>query len=145
MNVLAAPGATVNELELIVPVTPLILIGEAVKVYVPEVLTTRLENVATPFVTFTVEVPDVNPDCGLPVLIVTVTDPVAVVTTFPRLSSTCTATLGIAMPAVPGPGVVGLNTSCVAGAGETTKELLNAGVRGRLVTLFTSVSVAVSV
>ena len=39
------------------------------------------------------------------------------------MSSADTATLGMELPAVPGPGVAGVNTSCEAAAGFTVKAL----------------------
>ena len=42
------------------------------------------------------------------------TEPVAAVTTLPNWSSTETATLGIELPAVPGPGAAGVNTKALA-------------------------------
>ena len=74
---------------------------------------------ATPLLTLTVVVPEVKLDCGLPDLMDMMTEPLAVVTTLPKLSSTCTATLGIELPGVPGPGVAGLKASWVAAAAPT--------------------------
>jgi len=78
------------------------------------VFTTKLVKFATPLLTLTVVVPEVKLDCGLPDLMDMMTEPLAVVTTLPKLSSTCTATLGIELPGVPGPGVAGLKASWVA-------------------------------
>ena len=75
--------AIVKLLELTAPVTPVMPTGVAVKVYEPAVLTTRLEKVATPPLKATVPVPEVNELCGLPLLMVMVTEPLAVVTKFP--------------------------------------------------------------
>jgi len=75
------------------------------------VSTTRFEKVATPELTDSVAVPEVKPDCGLPDLMDIVMVPVfSVVTTFPFASSTDTATFGMELPAVPGPGVSGVKT-----------------------------------
>jgi len=78
----------------------------------------RIENVATPLDAFAVSVPDNVPEPGL-VPIATVTGALEVVTTLPYVSSTETATLGIELPAVPGPGVAGVKASFAAAAGLT--------------------------
>ena len=77
--------------------------------------TTKLEKLATPLLTPTEVVPEVKLDCALPPAIDRMTEPLlAVVTTLPKLSWTCTSADGIALPAVPGPGVVGLKASLAA-------------------------------
>ena len=110
VNVAALAGDTVKELELTVavPDIPVIPFGVAVKVYEPAVLTTRSENVATPLLTVTGVVPEVKVPCALPDLMDIPIEPLADVATLPKLSRTCTATLGIAVPAIPGPGAAGL-------------------------------------
>jgi hypothetical protein len=76
--------ATVKLLELTAAVTPLMLPGVAVKVYVPAVLIKRFENVATPLLSVTAVVaPGAKEVWVLPLLIVSVTDPLAVVTRLP--------------------------------------------------------------
>jgi hypothetical protein len=78
-------------------------------------LTTKLEKLATPLLTPTDVVPEVKLDCAPPPAIDRVTDPLlAVVTKLPKLSWTCTTTEGIELPALPGPGVVGLKPSLAA-------------------------------
>ena len=86
--------------------------------------TTRLENVDTPLLEPTVVVPELKVDCGLPAAMLIVVDPLAEVTTFPNASSICTPTLGIGLPAVPGPGEGVLKTSCVGWLGATVKGVL---------------------
>jgi hypothetical protein len=74
-----------------------------------------LVKLATPLVTPTEVVPEVKLDWALPEAMDKVTEPLfAVVTTLPKVSWTWTSTEGIALPAVPGPGVVGLKPSLVA-------------------------------
>jgi hypothetical protein len=75
--------AMVKLLELTAIVTPLMLTGVAVKVYVPAVFTTRLEKAATPLLRATVVVPELKEVCGLPLLMVMVTEPLAAVATLP--------------------------------------------------------------
>ena len=70
------------------PVRPHPIVVESVtwmvKVYVPAVLISKLENVAIPPLSVTVPVlAGVNEVCVLPLLIVIVTDPFAVVTKLP--------------------------------------------------------------
>jgi hypothetical protein len=55
----------------------------AVKVYVPALSTTRLENVAVPPLTLAEADPEVKVDWGLPAAIARAIVPVAVVTTLP--------------------------------------------------------------
>ena len=75
---------------------------------------------ATPLATLMVVVPEVKVACGAPAAIVIVTEPVfCEVTTLLNWSSTETPTLGMELPAVPGPGVVGVNARCVGAAAFT--------------------------
>jgi hypothetical protein len=93
---------------------PVIPLGVPVKVYVPAVFTTRFENVASPLLTATAVVPEVKELCALPDLMLTPTEPLAEVATLPKESRTWTVTLGIADPAVPGPGAAGLKAMDLA-------------------------------
>jgi hypothetical protein len=82
------------------------------------VCTTRFEKVATPLATETVVVPEVKLDWGLPAAIDIATEPeFKLVSTLPYWSSTETATLGMTLPAVPGPGVAGVKANVLAAAG----------------------------
>ena len=60
-------------------------------------------------------------DWGLPDLMDMLIEPTALVATLPKLSWTCTDRFGIGLPAVPGPGVAGMNTSLDAEPGDTVK------------------------
>ena len=75
---------TVKLLEFAVAVTPLIPLGVAMNVYVPPVLITRLENVATPLTNETGVVPEVRVVCVLVLVLMPMpTVPLAVVATLP--------------------------------------------------------------
>jgi hypothetical protein len=125
-SLFSAPGLTVKALEFTALVTPEMDAGVAVNVYDPGVLTTRLLKVATPFTTFALVVPEVNVACG-PDAIDMVTEPeLSEVSTFPYVSSTETATLGMLLPAVPGPGAAGVKASLFEAAGFTTRVKLPA-------------------
>jgi hypothetical protein len=82
---------------------------------VPVEVTTRLVKFATPLLSVTVVVlPELKLDCGLPDLMDITTDPKAVVTTLPFVSSTDTATPGMALPCTPGPGIAGVKAILLA-------------------------------
>jgi hypothetical protein len=95
------------EIELLVaPANPL---AAADSVYVPDVLNTRLLNVATPFTAVTVSVPPTP--AGLELIVTCADDPV---TRFPLASSTCTTTELRGVPAGPLDGGSVVNASLLA-------------------------------
>ena len=73
-------------------------------------------KLATPPLRGTVAVPELKVPWGLPDLMDMATEPLAELTTLLKLSSTETATLGMALPAVPGPGVAGVKATLNAEA-----------------------------
>ncbi len=106
-SLFAEPAVTVNEV-LLAPVSP---VDEAVSVYVPGALMTRLLKVATPFTAFTVRVPRTAP-AGDDAIVTEAEEPVI---GSPRLSVTLTTTgLNVAAAVVEAGGCV-VKSSLLAG------------------------------
>ena len=121
VKVAAVAGDTTKELEVTALATPVMPLGVAVNVYVPAAVTWRLEKVATPLLMPTVVGIEVK--VPGPVAMDMTTEPLLVdVATLPKASRACTTTLGMALPAVPGPGGFGLKTRWVAAPPVTVSD-----------------------